>query len=48
MRCWIDTLEKDPHEKTECARTVTGAKSASGIARKFKSQIEAGSCVAGS
>jgi hypothetical protein len=34
---------KDRHEKTECARTLAGAKGASGIARQIKSQIKAGS-----
>jgi hypothetical protein len=38
---------RDRHEKTECARTLTGAKGTSGIAGKTKPQIKAGSDVAG-
>jgi len=37
---------QDRHEKTECARTLSRAKSASRIARKIKSQIKASSRVA--
>ena len=37
---------QDRHEKTECARTLCRAKSASRIARKIKSQIKASSRVA--
>jgi hypothetical protein len=39
---------KDRHEKTECARTIAGAKGASGIARQIKSEIKAGSGMADS
>jgi len=48
MRWRIDTLDEERHEKTECARTLAGAKGASGVARKIKSQIKAGSGMAGS
>jgi hypothetical protein len=47
MGWWIDTLGKDRHEKTECARTLTGAKDTSGTAGKIKPQVKAGSGVAG-
>src|SRR6266403_4764687 len=42
------TINYDRHEKTECARPVARAKGPSGIARKIKSQIKAGSGLASS